>query len=173
MKFSLLLFSLLFGVLNHPAAAYGDHDIHVSVSEVTWKAESTSFEVSVKIFIDDLETALKKEGQGTGLQIGTEKESAKAEDLIAAYLEEHFHISIDGIQLPAEWVGKETTEDFQAIWCYITYTGTRNPKKCTISNDILFELYDDQRSIMDIRMTSSHKAYTIFEPGKSSWSYTF
>jgi hypothetical protein len=172
-KFSLLLISFLCGAITHQVFAFGDHDIHVSVSEVTWKAQSSSFEVSVKIFIDDLETALVKEGQGTGLQIGTEKESAKAEDIIAAYLEKHFHITMDGIQLPAEWVGKETTEDFMAIWCYITYPAIKDPKKCTISNDIMFELYDDQRSIMDIRMTSTHKAYTIFEPGKSSWSYTF
>ena len=74
MKFSLLLLSFLFGAFSCQAFAYGDHDIHVSVSEVTWKSESASFEVSIKIFIDDLETGLTKEGQGTGLQIGTEKE---------------------------------------------------------------------------------------------------
>ena len=172
MKFSLLI-SFLFGAVSHHALAFGDHDIHVSVSEVNWKATSASFEVSVKIFIDDLETALMKAGQGSELQIGTEKESDKADDIITAYLEKHFHINMDGIQLPVEWVGKETTEDYTAIWCYISYPGIKDPKKCTISNDILFELYDDQRSIMDIRMTSTHKAYTIFEPGKSSWSYTF
>jgi len=172
-KFSLLLISFFVGAFSHQVSAYGDHDIHVSVSEVTWKAGSTAFEVSVKIFIDDLETALMKEGHGTGLQIGTEKESAKAEEIIEDYLDKHFHISMDGIQLPAEWVGKETTEDYKAIWCYLSFPGLKDPKKCTISNDILFELYDDQRSIMDIRMTSTHKAYTIFEPGKSSWSYTF
>ena len=173
MKFSLLFICFLSGGFIHHASAYGDHDIHISVSEVTWKSESASFEVSIKIFIDDLETGLMKAGQGTGLKIGTEKESAKSDDIITAYLDKHFHINMDGIQLPVEWVGKETTEDYKAIWCYISYPGIRDPKKCTISNDILFEIYDDQRSIMDIRMTSTHKAYTIFEPGKSSWSYTF
>lgn len=172
MKFSLLLLSLLCCAWSHNAKAYSDHDIHVSVTEVKWNAESTSFEVSIKIFIDDLELALAK-GNLSGLHIGTPKESATVNDILTTYLEKHFHISLDGIQLPLQFVGKETTEDFKAIWCYVEYPGTKGPKQCTIANDILFELYDDQRSIMDISMTPEHKAYTILEPGKSTWSYTF
>jgi len=107
------------------------------------------------------------------LNIGTPKEVAGVVELLNQYLDRHFHITMDGIQLPSQWIGKETTEDYKAIWCYLEYPGTKDPGKCTISNDILFELYDDQRSIMDIRMTSADKAYTIMEPGKSTWSYTF
>ena len=152
--------------------AFSDHDLHASVAEVKWNAESTSFEVSIKIFIDDLEKALSRD-QIAGLQIGTPKESAEANDIIIAYLEKHFHISLDGIRLPSQFVGKETTEDFQAIWCYVEYPGLKDPKKCMVSNDILFDLFDDQRNIMDIRMTPTDKAYIILEPGKSTWSYTF
>jgi hypothetical protein len=171
-KFSLLLTLALCCALPHNTKAYAVHDIHVSVTEVKWNAASTSFEVSIKIFLDDLETALSKE-QHSGLQIGTPKESADANELITSYLDKHLHISLDGIQLPSQFVGKETTEDYKAIWCYVEYPGLKDPKQCTISNDILFELYDDQRSIMDIRMSDEQKAYTIFEPGKSTWSYTF
>ena len=172
MKFSLLLIGLLSCAWTYKGEVYYDHDIHVSVTEVKWNAESTSFEVSVKIFIDDLESALAKDNI-TELRIGTPKESVGVDSIITDYLDKHLHISLDGIQLPSQFVGKETTEDYKAIWCYVEYPGLKDPKKCTISNDILFELYDDQRSIMDIRMNAEHKAYTIFEPGKSTWSYTF
>ncbi len=166
----LILFSCV--VLPCGAKANSDHDIHVSVTEVKWNAETASFEVSIKIFIDDLESALLKDNI-SGLYIGTSKESDQANDHIVAYLNKHFQISLDGIRLPAQFIGKEMTEDYKAIWCYVEYPGVRDPKKCTVSNDILFEVYDDQRSIMDIRMTETDKVYTILEPGKSTWSYTF
>ena len=172
MKFSLLLVIFLSGAFPRASKAYADHDLHVSVAEVKWNAESTSFEVSIKIFIDDLEKTLSGE-LISGLQIGTPKESTEANDIITAYLDKHFHISLDGIRLPSQFVGKETTEDYQAIWCYIEFPGLKDPKQCMVSNDILFELFDDQRNILDIRMTSSEKAYIILEPGKSTWSYTF
>jgi hypothetical protein len=171
-KFSLLLISFLCGVFPRHIKTYGDHPIHVSVTEVKWNATSSTFEASVKIFIDDLESSLMKE-KVSGLHIGTEKEADGADDIILNYLNEHFLISMDGIRLPAQWVGKEISDDYAAIWCYVEFPGIKNPKACTISNDILFELYDDQRSIMDITMSSADKVYTIFEPGKSSWSYTF
>lgn len=149
-----------------------DHDIHVCISEVRWNEASASFEVSIKVFIDDLETALSRE-KVTGLYIGTPKETKDADTHIASYLDKHFHIAMDGIRLPAEFVGKEVAEDYLAIWCYVEFPGFKEPKSCTVSNDILFELYEDQRNIMDIRMSKTHKAYTIFDPAKSAWNYTF
>jgi hypothetical protein len=171
-KFSLLLVIFLIGASLRAERVYSDHDLHASVTEVKWNAESTSFEVSIKIFIDDLEASLSRDNI-SGLNIGTEKESAGANDIITGYLDKHFKISLDGIQLPSQFVGKETTDDFKAIWCYVEYPGLKDPKKCLVSNDILFELYDDQRSIMDIRMNSTDKTYIILEPGQSTWSYTF
>jgi hypothetical protein len=167
------LFSLCFFIVApFVLQANHDHDIHVSMSEVRWNEESSSFEVSIKLFIDDFETALAKQNL-TGLNIGTEKESANANQAITDYLEKHFRITLDGANLDAQFLGKETTEDYKAIWCYVEFPGTKNPKQCRMYNDLLFEVYDDQRSIMDIRMNSTHKAYTILEPGKNTWSYTF
>jgi hypothetical protein len=149
------------------------HDIHVSLCELKWNEESSAFEVSIKIFIDDLELALGKEGV-SGLSIGSAREAANANEEIARYLQQHFKIEIDGVLLAPQFLGKEVSEDFQAIWCYVEFPGHASEgKKCTLSNDILLELYDDQRNIMDIRMSKSHKAYTILQPGRSTWNYTF
>ena len=149
-----------------------DHDIHVCLSEVRYNAASASFEVSVKVFIDDLELALSKNGT-TGLYIGTPKETKEADGHIEQYLEKHFRITINGTTLQGNFVGKEVAEDYQAIWCYIEFASAQPPKTCSITNDVFFELYDDQRNILEARMSASHKAYTILEPDKRSWSYTF
>jgi hypothetical protein len=149
------------------------HDIHISVCELRYNEVSGAFEVSIKIFIDDLELALSKEG-APGLFIGTPKELKEANTYIADYLRKHFSIDIDGKRLTPDFLGKEISEDFLAVWCYVEFTAqVSRAAKCTLTNDILLDLYDDQRNIMDIRMNKSHKDYTIFQPGRSTWSFTF
>ena len=49
-----LLTILLSTCLSSWVSATNAHDIHVSVCELRWNEESGAFEVSVKIFIDDL-----------------------------------------------------------------------------------------------------------------------
>jgi hypothetical protein len=149
-----------------------DHDIHLSVTEVRWNEAQSSFEMSIKIFIDDLELALARE-QITGLYIGTEKESASANQHIASYLSKYFSIAQDGLNLQQHFVGKEIAEDFQAVWCYVELKGNHAARECTITNKVLLDLYDDQRNIMDIRMHAKHKAYTILDHGRPSWHYTY
>ena len=155
-----------------PLRAADDHDIHVCLSEVRWNATSATFEVSVKVFIDDLELALSKSGI-SNLHIGTPKESTEADGAIERYLGQHFRIAINGVNLDGTFIGKEVAEDYQAIWCYIEFAAAQKTLTCSILNDVFFELYDDQRNILEARMSTSHKAYTILEPDKRSWNYTF
>jgi hypothetical protein len=167
------LLYFLFANLPSWASVPVTHDIHVSLCELRWNEDSDAFEVSLKVFIDDLELALGKQGL-SGLYIGTPKEAKEANSRIADYISKHFSINIDGVKLTPEFVGKELSEDYLAVWCYFQFsTDLQHARKCVISNDVLLELYDDQRNIMDIRMDEAHKAYTIFQPGNHSWSYTF
>jgi hypothetical protein len=138
-----------------------------------YNEKSSSFEVAIKVFIDDLEKGISKSGI-SNLKIGTDNESSLAEEHIAHYLDQHFTITIDDAKLKPHFIGKELTDDLIAIWCYVEYTKPNaSAKKCTVDNKILFDVHDDQRNIMDIRMNSKHKDYTILEPGRSTWSYTF
>ena len=149
------------------------HDMHICLTELKFNETTSTFQVSIKIFIDDLELALSKEGT-EGLFIGTPKESGTADAFIEGYLNKHFKIDIDGNPLDMVFLGKEVSDDLQAIWCYVEFVAQPiHGKKCTLANDILFSLFEEQRNIMDIRMTKSQKDYTIFQPGQSTWTYTF
>lgn len=156
-----------------PSFANQDHDIHLSLCELRYNEQSYSFEVSIKIFIDDLETAISKES-ASQLRIGTSNEAPETDEMIASYLNKSFSIEIDGIKLKASFLGKELTDDMLAVWCYVEFPVKKTqPQKCVLTNRILFEIYDDQRNIMDIRMNKSHKDYMIFERGRNTWSYTY
>ncbi|MEO6131496.1 MAG: DUF6702 family protein [Saprospiraceae bacterium] len=149
------------------------HPIHVSICELRYNEANSSFQVSLKIFIDDLEVAIKKEGYPPlGLGSGTDNEDTQT--YLASYLDKYFYIDIDGKKLTPHLEGKEVSEDFLAVWCYLDFTATvSRGQKCTITNRVLLDMYSDQRNIMDIRMSKTQSTHTIFDPFDNSWSYTF
>ncbi len=168
----MLFFFLTVTCIQHTIAV-DDHDIHISLSELRFNEESQSFEVAIKIFIDDLELALKKEG-ATNLQIGTNKESDVADERIISYLDKHFSIEVDGKKLASQFIGKEITDDMIAVWCYVEFKKQPGKSvKCILSNSILTEIYSDQRNIIDIHMNKSHKDYIILESARTTWTYHY
>ncbi len=149
------------------------HPIHVSMCELTCNEETSSFQVSLKIFIDDLDASMKNGGYQP-LNLGSNKEDTLAGEHLTSYLDHYFFIEVDGQKLTPRFVGKEMSDDFLAIWCYIEYDApvTRS-EKCTVTNKILLDMYSDQKNIMDIKMSKTQKDYTILDSGNPSWSYTF
>ena len=149
------------------------HDIHVSMCELRFNEASSTFEASIKIFIDDLEVAMKKEGYPP-MNLGSTHENPLAEEQLASYIDKYFSIEIDGKKLNPHFVGKEISEDYQAVWCYVEYSkDTGRSQKCTLTNRVLLDIYSDQRNIMDVKMNKAHSAYFILDPNHSSWNYTF
>ena len=168
------IFILVILWISSPAFLAGDkHDLHLSMCELRFNEASSSFEVAIKIFVDDLELALEKEGMNE-LRLGSPQESQTAEAHISGYLDKYFAIEIDGVRLEADFIGKEYTDDQLAVWCYIEYSQEKsNARKCVLSNRILLDIYDDQRNIMDIKMSKTHKDYTIFDAGMNQWTFSY
>ena len=167
-------FILFFFTFITPTHSYaGAHDVHISMCELKYNNEASSFEVSIRIFIDDLELALTRNGTQV-LQLGTPAEALQSDQLIAEYLNKHFGITADGVILKPEFIGKEVTEDLQAVWCHIQFRHkAASVSACTFHNSILLEVYDDQRNIMDIRMAGNQKDYAILEAGNTTLNYHF
>src|SRR5688500_11080522 len=135
-----LFFSFIFSVAT--ASAHNDHDIHLTLCELRYNEASSSFEIAIKIFIDDLELAIQKDGK-KDFRIGSKNEDGIVDEYIASYLNKFFSIEIDGIKLQGDFIGKEIIEDHLAVWCYIEIPAKRG-KKCVMSNSILMEVYEDQ-----------------------------
>jgi len=141
--------------------------------ELRYNESSSSYEVALKIFIDDLEVGIKKEGWSP-LNLGTKNENELTEEHLISYINKYLTIDVDGKRWSPQFIGKELSEDYQAVWCYLKYQGdVSRAKKYVVTNRILFDIFEDQRNIMDIKMNKTHKAYTILDPDHPSWSYTF
>ena len=139
------------------------HEFHISKCEIAYNETDQAIQISLHVFIDDLEEALAAKGL-KNLAIGLDEETAEAEQHIADYLAERFEISIDGQQYDYYFLGKELSEDLQAIWCYLEIENITSVKQLTVRNQILTQTFDDQKNIISIRSsTKGRKGYFLFD----------
>ena len=154
-----LLFLLSF-FTNPPIA---DHEFHISKCEIAYNEADQAIQISLHLFIDDLEEALAAKGF-KNLAIGMDEETAKAEQHIADYLAEQFEISINGEQHTYSFLGKELSEDLQAVWCYLEIENITSVEQLTVRNQILTQTFDDQKNIISIRSSAKgRKGYFLFD----------
>ena len=150
----------IFGILSTFLLSAGLHEFHVSKCLVKYSEKDQSLQISIHIFIDDFETALKdKEDQ---LFLGTEREKSSADQFVENYLTEKLKIKVDGTDQSFEYIGKEISDDLQALWCYFEIENTNPNQKIEIENTVLMELFDDQKNIVSLKGPLQSKAYFLF-----------
>lgn len=148
------------------------HEFHVSKCSVDYDAEDKALQITVHLFIDDLEEALRQQGVDE-LFIATEKEANGVDEYIDKYLHQRFEVLVEDQPVDFEYLGKETSEDLQAIWCYMEITDVETIESLTITNQILMEVHDDQKNIMNITGPEKKKAYFLFLKGNSTKTIDF
>ncbi|MDH3652401.1 MAG: hypothetical protein OEQ53_22110, partial [Saprospiraceae bacterium] len=127
MSISLLLQSL-FLFLASPA-----HDFHLSKTDINYNQQNRSLEITMHVFIDDLELAMAHQGMDS-LYLATSKEHKDADAFIWKYLTSVFQITVDGQTIPLNFLGKEESEDLIAIWCYLEKTDVNDLHTISIRN---------------------------------------
>lgn len=166
--FSFLVLSIGFQWSMSPA----DHEFHVSKCMIEYSAPDQALQISMHIFIDDLEEALRR-GGADKLFICTEKEAPTAEQYMLEYLHEHFKLAVNGQSYEYVFIGKEVSEDLQAVWCYLEITGLSSIESLTVTNDILLEAFEDQKNILNINGPNKKRGFLLFQKGKSTDTVKF
>ncbi len=127
------------------------HDFHLSKAVVEYNSRDQALQVTLHIFLDDLELALRERGAGEELFLCTEKEHPEADGYLDRYLAKTFRLWVDGRPVAAQYLGKEISDDLMAAWCYLEVKEVPLPRQLTIDNRILMQVYDDQKNIVSIR----------------------
>lgn len=125
------------------------HDLHLSKTILHYNAGKQSFEISIHIFVDDLENAIVLDGSSP-LYLETSRETENAEDRLIAYIQKCFQLFIDGKSAVLEFVGREPSTDVLAIWCYFQVSEVEEPAEFWLENKLLLDLFDDQKNLMNI-----------------------
>lgn len=168
--FIFLLFSSLAFTFSSNKKA--NHEFHISKCQIDYNEEEKALQITVHLFIDDLEEALRQQGADK-LFICTEKEDEKAEAYIYKYFQQRFKIRLEDEEINYTFLGKEMSEDMIAVWCYLEVENIESIDKMHIKNGMLMEAFEDQKNIISIVGPNKSKGYFLFDKGKNEETVSF
>jgi hypothetical protein len=123
------------------------HPVHVSSTQVDLSRDGRSLEVTVRLFTDDLEEALK----ATGRPVSVHKApSAVVDSALSAYVGERVQFGLDGAALArGRLIGHEQEDD--ATLVFVEVPLRTKPVRIAIAQRVLLEQYDDQTNLLHLR----------------------
>jgi len=83
---------------------------------------------------------------------------------IKNYLDRHFKLFDNkGKSIHLNWVGKEISDDLAAAWCYLEAPVNQEINDLLIRNDILMNLFDDQKNVIFVKRNNQSLKDMIFD----------
>lgn len=137
------------------------HPFYVSVTEFNFNANEKLMEITSKVFLDDLEKALKKQTNAT-VELTNPALPKQAQEMVSTYFKKHLQIKLDDKPVQLEFIGYE--REGASVWVYFQVSNTFSVKKITATNSILYEMYPNQMSIMHAQVANNKKSIRITNP---------
>lgn len=138
------------------------HPFHVSVSDIKYKEEKKAIQISTRIFLDDLELALRAYTGNETLDI-TEKERWDfVNENLEKYLLERMKLWDEkGKAYELNYIGAEIEDD--VMWCYIEIEKVKRLEQVKIRNSILYEVWGDQENLVHFRAFDDVQSARLFK----------
>ncbi len=146
------------------------HPLHVSVTEIEYNPKAQALQIISRIFVDDLETAIRNSTKNPELDILKPQGGLTTQRLVADYLNDRLDITLDGNVQKITLLGYEQ-EDL-ALICYLEIENVTEFKNIVVKNSVITEAYDDQSNLVHITYNGSVKSLRLTRD-KPSGVFTF
>ncbi|MCZ4409870.1 hypothetical protein O3Q51_13700 [Cryomorphaceae bacterium 1068] len=143
------------------------HPFHVGLTDINYNSDSESYQVSLKLFTDDLEKGLE-EFSDLSIDLFDSSSTDLSDSLISVYVDQHFSISAaDRVDL--KYIGSE--REYDVTWIYLESDKTQMREEIHVQNEILMSVFSDQSHIVHFKygnenqsgLISSEKTIAIFQ----------
>ena len=141
------------------------HPFFVGVTEVQHNAKDRSLEISIKLFAEDLEKTLSK-GNTIPVDLKNPKDSVKSNKMVAAYLQTHLQLKVNGRPVQFVFIGYE--EERQAIWSFVQVNDVPGVQKLEITNSLLYDAFEQQINLMHVTVNGVRKSTKLTFPDQKA-----
>ena len=136
------------------AGAIDAHPVHVSSTQVELSADERRLEVTVRIFTDDLEDALRAIGRPVAV---TTSPAADVDSALSAYLGERLQFGLDGrAAVRGRQIGHRREDDATLIFIEVPLTTV--PTRVAIIQRVMMERFDDQTNLLHLRFGAKKRS---------------
>lgn len=142
------------------------HKYYVSTTLIDFDLKSQTFEITLKVFYDDLEKDLELDSA----VVDYEKDYNYLNKIFKKYLSENFIIEIENQRIILEYLGYEKKRD--QINFYMNLDNDLKNKSIKIQNSVLFNSFPDQKNIILFRSGRFRKSLIqdVYNP-KDSFNF--
>ena len=144
------------------------HDVHVSNGRMA--VEGKAAILRVRLFHDDLEHALREHSKRATFKLAVTPQS---DSIVLAYITARLSLTADKKQLSPTLLGsgeEKGQEPALDVWYFdLRFDAPRDIKQLDIRNELLFELFRDQRNIIKVLLPTKKERTIFFVPGDGSY----
>lgn len=141
-----------------PMLAFQTHKYYLSLTKVAYITESKSVQITARIFIDDLETALDKK-YNKSFELATKEEFKDTDTFIDKYMSSLLKITINNKVIPFTYLGKKYETD--VIYIFAEIENIDNIKSIEIQNRILLDEFSEQQNIIKLNINDKKKSFIL------------
>jgi hypothetical protein len=139
------------------------HPYHVGSVEINYNSKSTTFEVTGRFFLDDLEDGLSKK-YGGSFHFNDDKYKVRLNEALQKYCAEYLKLKADNKFLKINYIGYE--EDHESVNIFLESEVVAKPKKVEAAVSFLYNLFDDQINIVHIIVNGERKSEKLSYPNR-------
>lgn len=154
----LVLFSLILCLLS-----FRFHPYHVGSMEFNYNKKSSTFEITGRFFMDDLENAVNKK-YGKNLHFMDKKSEKEMQLILKNYASEYLKLKVNNQLTNVNFIGFE--EDKESVEIFLESEPVANPKKIETAVSFLYNIFDDQMNIIHITINGNRKSEKLTFPDR-------
>lgn len=140
------------------------HKFYVSVTQVEYVKDKQSLQFISRIFIDDFENMLQQRFDES-IVLNNGNESEQTQFYIEKYLKSKIKVEINGEEKTIQYIGKEYENDI--MYCYYEIENIPEINAIKVTNEVLFDLFNDQQNIMRLKINDKHKTFVLISEEKT------
>ncbi|MEP6845734.1 MAG: DUF6702 family protein [Panacibacter sp.] len=141
------------------------HPFFVSMTDINYNDHTKSLEISVRIFTDDLENALRKYHTGK-IDILHPADKDQMNAYVNEYIQQHLQLKINDKTAELSFVGYE--EQSESIWSYLEVKNIDKVNNVNIVNSLLHDYNTNQINMMHIKVKDNEQSDKLNYPATTA-----
>jgi hypothetical protein len=141
-----------------PLLSFSAHKYYLSLTQIEYRSDKKSVQITINVFMDDIEIALNKD-YNIDLKLQTKKELKNNDVYFIKYLKEKLHFKIDNIPKEFNYIGKEYEGDL--VYFYLEIENITEVNSIEIENKILTKHFLEQQNLIKYKDGDKHKSILL------------
>jgi hypothetical protein len=135
------------------------HPIHLSITEIDHNEKSKALQLTMRIFIDDLELSIRNKIKDEELDLLDPGKGRTTDDLVKSYLAEAVKLKVDKKQVKTNYLGHEI--EGPAMICYVEIENVKKFGTIEVTNKVILETHEDQSNLVNVNYKGKVKSLRL------------